>query len=688
MRSFTKSTIPVVLFAASLTACAKADTTLDKYQDIVIAPKSPAVVRKAATDLQYHLEKIAGRKFPVVESTSAPQGGLHFVVGPGVLPDQEAAIEKLPREGWMIRSVPNGLLLAGETKSTATFNFYHAVSLFLEKHCGVRWVWPGESGEVIPQNPRMNIPTLNEFGAPQVQRRKLDFYYARYWAPQAKEDLATWAGRSRQGDQFKAVFGHSWHGTMPGEELFKDHPEWYGLVSGERRPAQLCPSNMEMREEFLKRLLSRPSNQGLDIISVSANDGGGFCECNLCKAKDPGATRDEDYQNAAYWDFVNDIAQRVKKLRPELGIGSFAYTISRNPPKRIAKLPDNVILSMTTYSTQMMIPEEKAKYQAFVDEWKTKGVKIVMREYWGMHYWMDLPILYTDEIADTIKQGLNSGMIGAYGETGKHFSTQAPNYYVLTHTLWDPTADTSKLLDEFYSTFGPAAKPVRAYYEYLEDEVTKAWNRNKFNVGYTELVINYGNVFTPEIMAKAATYLDEAKRAAGNDAKLQERVAFVRTGCEYTTLMGELLGLYDKLGRSGLAIQTFNPLQPYKWDLTSPSFHNFIKMMNTDAGRANFTKIVKGPFTFTPAQKKAALERAWVLGQKRVELLNNNRSNFALDEGLLGVTLERPRRLWHQAVAKALGKDEKEITVLNYTRPAPAPIPAKVATSPAAATAG
>ena len=89
-----------------------ADTSLDQYQSIIIAPKATVVVRRAATDLQYHLQKIAGRAMPVVVSAKAPQNGLHFIVGPGVLPEQEAAITDLPREGWLIKSHAKGLLLA------------------------------------------------------------------------------------------------------------------------------------------------------------------------------------------------------------------------------------------------------------------------------------------------------------------------------------------------------------------------------------------------------------------------------------------------------------------------------------------------------------------------------------------------------------------------------------------------
>jgi hypothetical protein len=672
MSFFSKTIVSLLLTLLTVTSTSLADTTLDKYQDIVVSPKAPPAVRKAATDLQYHLQKIAGRMIPLVEGTRAPQGGMHFIVGSGVLPEQEAAISRLPREGWLIRSVPNGLLLAGNEEKLP-ISFYPAVSLFLEKHCGVRWVWPGESGEVIPQNPRLAIRTLNETGAPELKRRKFDFYYARFWEQQAKDELQRWSGRVRLGDQLRANFGHAWGALIPEDIYFKEHPEWFALVSGQRLPTQICPSNMQMRDEFVKRLLSLPGNKNLDIVSVSASDNRGFCECNLCRAK---GTNDEDYKNEAYWDLVNDVAQRVKVMRPELGIGTFAYTISRNSPKKIQRLPDNVYLSAATYGTQSMIPEERVKYEEFITGWKSKGVKIIMREYWGMHYWLDLPIIYTAAIDSTFKTGRQAGMMGVYGECGKNFSTQAPNYYVLTHLMWDPTAEPRKILNEFYDAFGPASKPVRAYYELLENEVDKGWNKHKFGLVYSEFAIGYSSIFSPEVMAKAAAHLDEATRMAGNDTKLKERIAFIRIGCEYTTLMGELLGLYDKLGRTGF------PLTAFEWEATARETRNLFKATGTAhelTHRKFFEKRLKQPFSYTLAEKDAWLMRAWELGQNRIELLNRNRSHFALDEGLYASTLEqqivgvpeRGIRRWQQTIGQFLGKKESDVVVLDYTHPVP-----------------
>ena len=200
-------------------------------------------------------------------------------------------------------------------------------------------------------------------------------------------------------------------------------------------------------------------------------------------------------------------------LRPGLGIGTFAYTYSRQPPKKIKKLPDNVYLSMTSYATQLMLPEGRKEYVDFVNSWKSKGVKIVMREYWGMHYWLDLPVVYPHEIADEIKIGAEAGLMGAYGETGKNFATQAPNYYMLTHLLWNPQGDPKAILNDFYATFGPAEKGVREYYETMEKAVNRGWGKQGMAPGYVVLVNNYHAIFDQQTLATAKTKLDAAQKA-------------------------------------------------------------------------------------------------------------------------------------------------------------------------------
>lgn len=648
------SKIILFLMCLGLTSACHAADTLQQYQNIIYAGKAPAPVQTAARDLQYHLQKISGREFPI--SSQKTGDGLSFFVGSGFFPELDAKAAALGPEGWMIVSVPEGLLLTGSNETVPKLaGVDHAVSLFLEEVAGVRWIWPGKSGEVIPQNASLPIPQLNRSGVPQFRRRELMGGYTRFQAKERNQELAEWNRRTRQGNQLNANFGHAWASVMPPKKYFEAHPEWYSLVNGKRIDAQLCISNPQLRDEFVKNLLALPGNQKLDIVSVSANDGYGFCECELCRAK--GDT------NAAYWDFVNDIAQRVKVLRPGLGIGTFAYTYSRQPPKKIKKLPDNVYLSMTSYATQLMLPEGRKEYVDFVNSWKSKGVKIVMREYWGMHYWLDLPVVYPHEIADEIKIGAEAGLMGAYGETGKNFATQAPNYYMLTHLLWNPQGDPKAILNDFYATFGPAEKGVREYYETMEKAVNRGWGKQGMAPGYVVLVNNYHAIFDQQTLAAAKAKLDAAQKAAGNDAALAERVAFIRRGYDYTVLMAELLDLYQKLGRSGFPLESFEyqaTVEIGRRAFKNPDFENALEF---------FEKRHQQPFKFTIAEQTQWLKRAWELGQRRIEMLNAARHDHTINEGLYAQTLESGIRQWHQTVAKYLGIPESEIIELEYTKP-------------------
>jgi hypothetical protein len=629
-----------------------AQSNLAQYQDVIIASGAPTTVQDAAQDLQYHLDKIAGREFPLAHDKST--GGLHFYVGGGFFPDEDAKAAKLGNEGWMIASVPDGILLTGSHADSAKLSgVYHAVSLFLENQCGVRWLWPGESGEVIPRRSNLTFPDLHLSGTPPLRRRSIMPSYIRFWAPQQQAEWNTWSARTRQGDQLSANFGHAWASVIPPQKYFSAHPDWFALVNGKRIPAQLDTTNREMRDEFVKNLLALPGNQKLDIVSVSANDGYGFTE-NV-----PNGDTD-----AAYWDFVNDIATRVKKLRPGLGIGTFAYSYYRQPPKNIPRLPDNVYLSMTSYATQLMLPDERKQYLEFLNGWKSKGVKIVMREYWGMHYWLDLPVVYPREIADEIKIGYNSGMMGMYGEGGKNFATQAPNYYVLTHLMWNPDADPEKVLDDFYAAFGPSAKDVRRYYETFSAAVHHTWRAEKLAAGYVQDVNSYDEMFGPHTLNAARAALDAADKDAAGNPDLQKRLAFIRHGYDYTAVMSELIGLYKKLGRSGFPLESFEyqaTMEPGRLAFQNPDF--------TTGNLDFFEARLKEPFHYTIPQQTAWLKRAWVLGQKRIEMLNASRHDFSLNEGLYAQTLVANIRQWHQTVGKYLGKRDADYVPLDYTKP-------------------
>ena len=66
---------------------------------------------------------------------------------------------------------------------------------------------------------------------------------------------------------------------------FDRHPEYLGLVGGQRTSSKFCISNPGLRrlvvEDALGQLRRDP---GRDSVSGDPSDGGGWCECPKCKA--------------------------------------------------------------------------------------------------------------------------------------------------------------------------------------------------------------------------------------------------------------------------------------------------------------------------------------------------------------------------------------------------------------------
>ncbi len=128
-------------------------------------------------------------------------------------------------------------------------------------------------------------------------------------------------------------------------KTFDEHPEWFALVNGKRRPPQMCTTHPEVLERMVDYVLAGKA----DIMNISPSDGGGFCECDRCKALDVPGVLSYDRKTTQLSDrmftYANEVARRVREKNPAKGCGMFAYTYYHKPPLKIAKLEPNLYLS-------------------------------------------------------------------------------------------------------------------------------------------------------------------------------------------------------------------------------------------------------------------------------------------------------------------------------------------------------
>ena len=100
---------------------------------------------------------------------------------------------------------------------------------------GVRWFWPGEIGESVPEHSTIYIPDLDRTFEPGFARRHI-------WAPDTRlpKDLRAqyndWQRRNRMPGPLTGSMGHAYNRIVKTSdpELFAQHPEYFAQVGGKR----------------------------------------------------------------------------------------------------------------------------------------------------------------------------------------------------------------------------------------------------------------------------------------------------------------------------------------------------------------------------------------------------------------------------------------------------------------------
>ena len=620
----------------------------------VVIPDQPKPVQQAAgEELAHYAGRITGRPIDLVPlGRYSPGGeGLSFFVG-------EAVAERLlgsplgpwRSEEWLLRAVPQGLILAGDdgdgdpwSASTPAGSMLAAYTL-LEDYLGVRWFWPGPFGEHVPRRTDAVLPSLDLRRTPPFIIRSVSLGYTRYHTARFREASRRWARRTRQAWVWSAVFGHSWYDAFhqrTGED-FRQHPEWFALVQGKRQPPQMCTTHPEVIDRMVEFVLRGKTR----IVNISPSDGGGFCECNeetksethkrlgipSCTSLDVPGLLSYDGKHVQLSDriftYANEVARRVHERDPDKGLGMFAYTYYNRPPARIRRLEPNIYLSFVYQCASHRDPQALRDWRDAVAGWQKLSAKMVVREGWGNHYYLDLPFLHHRWIMANLAEARRRGFVAVYGEGSKCFATQAPNYWALTHMMWDPDRDASRLMDDFYTcAYGPAAAEMRAFFETYHRALDRNWDRRQRIVqtaiiAYANLIGSWNLLLPPEAVEEAESHLAAAERKVPS-GEYADRVALHRFGQDYTRCMLELLELYRRLGELGVPLEFFaSPAQERRRD--SP-------------------------------ERGSLLRRAFELGEQRERLLLAHRDWAGPDEGLYAYTNDAGLRQWHAAVKKALG---------------------------------
>lgn len=603
LRSLPVMPLPILFAVVLFPAGAHANIELVKDGRsqclIVLADKPSATARAGARLLSSMLERVSGAKTPIVEETGlrdlvvkegvvrASYDGvspISFVfVGESQLAGKlGVSAEGLKRGGLRIKTTGNVLVLLGaddDTPADAGGSRY-AVVTFLEEALGIRYLWPGELGLVVPRQPTIGVQELDKTFTPLITQRQIRWgnnssdrtaeglaylgipreeFDARFAQAFGRDKgLTNWSEWQRLGGSLELRGGHSFGDAW--EKYHVGHPEWFALQGNGSRDlsklnperARLCKSNVELIEALAQDKIAELDRTGAKSISLAPNDGGRatFCMCSECKKLDPPegrkitltdytASPPRQFEYVSLTDrmvwFWNRLATRISAARPGTWFVVYAYSAYKAPPIR-GKLHPNIAVAFVgvSYDSDEARNQARADWQA----WAMMSGKL----YWRPNLLLygrrqGVPAVYIHKLADDLQNFAHNGLVGTDFDSIMHnWATEGLNYYVLSKLLWDPDQDVDAILSDYcQSGFGPAAETVKRYFL----EIERLTNQTAAGVGASTREIPSAlklAPYTPQTCTTLHALLNQALAAAGEDELIRQRIAFLRNGISFVEL--------------------------------------------------------------------------------------------------------------------------------------------------------
>jgi dienelactone hydrolase len=514
---------------------------------VVVSVKATAEEREAARELARYASKATGTDLLVTETP--PSGAFSILVGRSVCPPEiRERLRRLRGDGYVIETLPGGsVALAGNGRDGTSFAVYR----FLERWLGIRWLWPGENGDVVPKASSLRIEPMNVEQEPAYLWRDLGPGGA-LWGAMDKWTAESMLGVSEEHQRLERLWekrnglgglrffgGHAFGEILPPAKYGATHPEYFALVKGKRSSEagdgkhgnQPCTSNpdvIRLTAQYVERFFDQ--HPEYDAFSISLNDGGGFCECDRCRRLDSGAAITDRIVT-----FANQVAEVVARKHPDKKLLLFAYGPYKQPPVRVK--PDaHVIVQYTYHAAQA----EGAQLQE-TSAWSGAAKELGVYEYFIQGNWPDLPRLMPEAIERSVRKLSEQGYRYYQTQAGDGYAINGLNYYLLARLLWNPSADARLLQADYVEKgFGRGAPAITRYFERLQNRWRELTGRppamdNATAEEYRQMAAAYPPVFRESCRRD----LDEAyDRAQGQD---RERVVFLQRGWHYVDLTFEAI---------------------------------------------------------------------------------------------------------------------------------------------------
>lgn len=560
----------LVFFSLILFSCTgnKNELTLvknGKAKSAIILPQDLNELQNLAIkDFIHTIFRSSGALIPVVselEAEKLPAATIRIIPGPSTTTEKLGyKTDDMKEEEFRIISKDNSIIILAKDieepvlRSSSMVTAW-AFSYILDHFLGVRWLWPGELGTVVPKHKTISLPVMDINIQQKLLQRRLNH--------KGNPETVMWTSHHQSaGKRINYTFSHSFMaGRQNGDwwNMFhKTHPEYFAKDPSGKidNPSvvpdriKLCLSNQGVREEIVRiwEEAGKPN-----FWDVTSNDGGGWCTCDNCRALDlkfgdVTYTKEEIWSRPEYvsltdryvWHW-NTLIKMMREKNPEVKIGVYFYSAYRNPPKKL-KLEDGIVGVMVHgYDFD------------FWKAWKESGAsEIGLRPNWW-HMGACGPHLPLHTVGKYIETARKEGMILiSMDSLMEYWAAQGPYYYLVARLIARPDLTTDDIITEYCETFGKAADDIRRYLNYWEKYHEKvaynvpaggALSQNPNGLYEKISIEKFGKVLHPlnghwrtmpfiynsKIMDEARDILNQAEKRADNN-EIRLRINFMQDG--------------------------------------------------------------------------------------------------------------------------------------------------------------
>lgn len=506
----------------ALSACAQplqlTKNNMQKYS-IVISDDAGKNDKTAAIVLQKIIKQSMSVDLPLLNESVYHAGNPAIVIGKANLTKKLTEYAQLKDDGYALVIKDGNVYIAGKSGHAAEYGVYY----FAEQYLGCRKYDAGPA--LISNAEKVTLPQSVSFVS------NPSFIYRESYYPAGNNaEYLNWHALQRFEDLW-GLWGHSYFKLVPPKKYFSLHPEYYALVNGSRKATQLCLSNPHVLEIVVAALKQRMiDNPDALYWSISPEDGGGYCTCDLCQKTD----KADGAPSGSLIKFVNQVAAAF----PDKKITTLAYGYTAKAPLNTRPAANVVILLSTidAYREQPLkdIPSA-ADFRKNLEDWNKKSQNIFVWDYCTQftNYVSPFPAIHNAaaDFSYFNQQHISGVFEQGSGET--YADCAELNSYVQAKLLWNASLDVQTLITDFCKGYYQGgADFVLQYLQSVKQNLDKS---NRHLDIYGNPILEMKSFLQPEVIVAYKNLLDKAVNAA-TDPVVKVRIQRLGLPLEYAAL--------------------------------------------------------------------------------------------------------------------------------------------------------